>query len=185
LFGFDDDGFAYQQAVDHGLAPALGIDLDTAFGSDMFGEMHALFGQQRSAMRYRRFRGEADAPAPIAVEAVLRAATVNGARAAGLEREIGTLTPGKQADIIMVRADGIAVAPLGHAIGAVVHAVERADVDTVMVGGRLRKRAGKLLDIDVDKLMAEAAASRDYLLQASGYRSGLFDGAAAPLHAAS
>ena len=53
LFGFDDESFAYQQAIDHGLTPALGIDLDTAFGSDMFGEMHALFGQQRSAMRYR------------------------------------------------------------------------------------------------------------------------------------
>ncbi|HMH66618.1 MAG TPA: amidohydrolase family protein, partial [Pinirhizobacter sp.] len=42
LFGFDDERFAYQQAIDHGLTPALGIDLDTAFGSDMFGEMHAL-----------------------------------------------------------------------------------------------------------------------------------------------
>ena len=85
LFGFDDESFAYQQAIDHGLTPALGIDLDTAFGSDLFGEMRALFGQQRSAMRYRRFRGEANAPAPISVEAVLEAATVNGARAAGLE----------------------------------------------------------------------------------------------------
>src|SRR6201999_1781093 len=101
LFGFDDDSFAYQQALDHGLTPALGIDLDTAFGSDMFGEMHALFGQQRSAMRYRRFRGETTAPAPISVEAVLKAATIHGARAAGLQDQIGTLTPGKQADIIM------------------------------------------------------------------------------------
>ena len=52
LFGFDDETFAYQMAIDHGLTPALGIDLDTAFGSDMFGEMHALFNQQRCAMRY-------------------------------------------------------------------------------------------------------------------------------------
>lgn len=178
LFGFDDDTFAYQQAVDHGLAPALGIDLDTAFGSDMFGEMHALFGQQRSAMRYRRFRGEAGVPAPISVEAVLRAATVNGARAAGLEDQAGTLTPGKQADIIMVRTQGVAVFPVSNAIGTIVQAVERADVDTVMVAGQLRKRAGRLLGIDLATLNAEVTASRDYLIEASGYRNALFGAAA-------
>jgi cytosine/adenosine deaminase-related metal-dependent hydrolase len=174
LFGFDDETFAYQQAVDHGLTPALGIDLDTAFGSDMFGEMHALFGQQRSAMRYRRFRGEADAPAPISVEAVLKAATVNGARAAGLEDQIGTLAPGKQADIIMVRTNGVAVFPVSNAIGTVVQAVERADVDTVMVAGQLRKRAGQLIGVDLAKLNADVTASRDYLIEASGYRTDLF-----------
>ena len=174
LFGFDDETFAYQQAVDHGLTPALGIDLDTAFGSDMFGEMHALFGQQRSAMRYRRFRGEADAPAPISVEAVLQAATVNGARAAGLEDQIGTLTPGKQADIIMVRTNGVAVFPVTNVIGTIVQAVERADVDTVMVAGQLRKRAGKLVDVDLAKLSADVTATRDYLIKASGYRADLF-----------
>jgi 5-methylthioadenosine/S-adenosylhomocysteine deaminase len=174
LFGFDDDGFAYQKAIDHGLKPALGIDLDTAFGSDMFGEMHALFGQQRAAMRYRRFRGEVDAPAPILVEDVLRAATVNGARAARLETSIGTLTPGKQADIIMLRTNGVAVFPVSNAIGTIVQAVERSDVDTVMVAGRLRKRSGKLIGVDIEKLSAEVIASRDYLLGASGYRTNLF-----------
>ena len=174
LFGFDDESFAYQQAIDHGLTPALGIDLDTAFGSDLFGEMHALFGQQRSAMRYRRFRGEKNVPTPIAVEAVLKAATVNGARAAGLESEIGTLTPGKQADIIMVRTDGVAVFPVTNAVGTIVQAVERSDVDTVMVAGEIRKRAGKLADIDVAKLTADVTASRDYLLEVSGYRPDLF-----------
>jgi 5-methylthioadenosine/S-adenosylhomocysteine deaminase len=174
LFGFDDESFAYQQAIDHGLTPALGIDLDTAFGSDLFGEMHALFGQQRSAMRYRRFRGEANVPAPISVEAVLEAATVNGARAAGLESSIGTLTPGKQADIIMVRTNGVAVFPITNAIGAIVQAVERSDVDTVMVAGEVRKRAGRLLDVDLAKLKADVNASREYLLGASGYRPDLF-----------
>src|SRR6202167_3171215 len=174
LFGFDDDGFAYQKAIDHGLMPALGIDLDTAFGSDMFGEMHALFGQQRAAMRYRRFRGEADAPSPISVDEVLRAATVNGARAAGLATSIGTLTPGKQADIIMLRTNGVAVFPVTNAIGTIVQAVERSDVDTVMVAGRLRKRSGKLIGVDIEKLTAKVIASRDYLLEASGYRTNLF-----------
>jgi len=179
LFGFDDESFAYQQAIDHGLTPAIGIDLDTAFGSDLFGEMHALFGQQRSAMRYRRFRGEAGVPAPISVQAVLEAATVNGARAAGLESEIGTLTPGKQADIIMIRTDGVAVFPVTNAIGTIVQAVERSDVDTVMVAGEIRKRAGKLVGVDVAKLHAEVNASRDHLLEASGYRTDLFATSAA------
>src|SRR6202142_2263773 len=181
LFGFDDDSFAYQKAIDHGLMPALGIDLDTAFGSDMFGEMHALFSQQRAAMRYRRFRGEVDAPAPISVDEVLRAATVNGARAAGLETSIGTLTPGKQADIIMLRTNGVAVFPVTNAIGTIVQAVERSDVDTVMVPGRLRKRSGKLIGVDIEKLSAEVIASRDYLLEASGYRTNLFAGSSPAL----
>src|ERR1700734_1214662 len=175
LFGFDDESFAYQQAIDQGLAPALGIDLDTAFGSDLFGEMHALFNQQRAAMRYRRFRGEVDAAAPILVDDVLRAATVNGSRAAGLETSIGTLTPGKQADIIMLRTSGVAVFPVTNVIGTIVQAVERSDVDTVMVAGRLRKRSGKLIGVDVEKLSAEASASRDYLLEASGYQTNLFE----------
>jgi cytosine/adenosine deaminase-related metal-dependent hydrolase len=184
LFGFDDESFAYQQAIDHGLTPALGIDLDTAFGSDLFGEMHALFGQQRSAMRYRRFHGEMNVPAPISVEAVLEAATVNGARAAGLESRVGTLTPGKQADIIMVRTNGAAVFPITNAIGTIVQAVERSDVEMVMVAGVVRKRAGKLVDVDLAKLAADVNASRDYLLEASGYRPDLFNtSASAPVAA--
>jgi len=174
LFGFDDESFAYQQAIDHGLTPALGIDLDTAFGSDLFGEMHALFGQQRSAMRYRRLRGETRVPAPISVEAVLEAATVNGARAVGLENSIGTLTPGKQADLILIRTDDVAVFPVTNAIATIVQAIERSNVDTVIVGGQVRKRAGKLVGIDVAKLQAEVNASRDHLLAVSGYRTDLF-----------
>lgn len=177
LFGFDDETFAYQQAINHGLKPAIGIDLDTAFGSDMFGEMQALFGLQRSAMRGRRYRGEVDAPAPITVDAVLQSATVNGARVAGLEDSIGTLTVGKQADIIMVRTDSVGVFPVSNAIATIVQAVGRADVGTVMVAGQIRKRTGKLVGVDLAKLRAEADASRDYLLDVSGHQAELFEAA--------
>jgi DeoR/GlpR family transcriptional regulator of sugar metabolism len=61
-----------------------------------------------------------------------------------------------------------------NAIGTIVQAVERSDVDTVMVAGQLRKRTGKLIGVDTEKLAAEAIASRDYLLEASGYRTDLF-----------
>ncbi len=178
LFGFDDESFAYQQAIDHGLTPAIGIDLDTAFGSDIFGEMHALFSQQRSAMRYRRFRGEENVPSPITVERVLEAATINGARATGLEGAVGSLAPGKQADIIMVRTDGVAVVPVNNAVGTIVQGVERSDVDTVMVGGEIRKRGGKLVGADLVKLTADVTASRDYLMEKSGYRPDLFGASA-------
>jgi 5-methylthioadenosine/S-adenosylhomocysteine deaminase len=85
-----------------------------------------------------------------------------------------SLTPGKQADVIMVRTDGVGVFPLSNAIGTVVQAVERADVDTVMVAGQIRKRAGKLVDIGLDKLRTEVEASRDYLLQVSDQPADLF-----------
>lgn len=175
LFGFDDESFAYQLAIGHGLTPALGIDLDTAFGSDLFGEMRALFGQQRSSMRYRRFRGEENVPAPISVQDVLEAATINGARAAGLEDCIGTLAVGREADLIMVRTDDVAVFPVNDAVGTIVQAVERANVDTVMVAGEIRKNGGKLLGVDLPKLQAEVNGSRDYLLEASGYRPNGFE----------
>jgi len=174
IFGFDDDSFAYQKAVDYGLEPALGIDVQTTYGSDMFGEMRALFHLQRAAMRYRKLRGDAHAPAAITVDAVLRAATVNGASVVGQEKRIGTLVPGKEADLIMVRTDSIGVFPVTNAIAAVVHAVDRSDIDTVMVAGSIRKRGGRLVDVDVSRLARDVEASREWLAQACGYSPDLF-----------
>jgi 5-methylthioadenosine/S-adenosylhomocysteine deaminase len=74
----------------------------------------------------------------------------------------------------MLRTDGVAVFPVNNAIGAIVQAVGRSDVDTVMVAGAFRKRAGKLIDIDLTKLAADVSASREYLVNASGYRPDLF-----------
>jgi 5-methylthioadenosine/S-adenosylhomocysteine deaminase len=74
----------------------------------------------------------------------------------------------------MVRTDGVGVFPVSNAIGTIVQAVERADVDTVMVAGQIRKRAGKLVDVDLTKLRTEVEASRDFLLQVSGQPADLF-----------
>jgi 5-methylthioadenosine/S-adenosylhomocysteine deaminase len=116
-------------------APALGIDLDTAFGSDCSARCTPCSGSSARpcviAASAARWCSRADLGG-----GVLRAATVNGARAAGLETSIGSLTPGKQADIIMVRTNGVAVFPVNNAIGTIVQAVERSDVDTVMVAGQ-------------------------------------------------
>jgi hypothetical protein len=55
-----------------------------------------------------------------------------------------------------------------------VQAVDRSDVDTVMVAGQVRKRNGKLVNVDLAKLRTEVDASRDYLLQVSGLPADLF-----------
>ena len=136
--------------------------------------MQALFSLQRSVMRGRRYRGETDAPAPIKVNEILKSVTLHGARVAGLEGSIGTLSPGKQADLVMVKTDGVGVFPVSDAIGTVVQAVDRSDVDTVMVAGQLRKKAGKLINVDLAQLQTEVEASRDYLLKVSGLPSDLF-----------
>ena len=84
------------------------------------------------------------------------------------------MTPGKEADIILLDATAINVAPLNHVPGAVVTLMERSNVDTVMVAGKIRKWRGELLDVDVPKLRAELEASRDYLFEAAGVRRDLF-----------
>ena len=92
----------------------------------------------------------------------------------GLEHAIGTLAPGKQADLIMVRTDSVAVFPVNNAIATIVQAVERSDIDTVMVAGVIRKHGGRLVDVDIPKLAREVEASREWLAEVSGHRSDLF-----------
>jgi 5-methylthioadenosine/S-adenosylhomocysteine deaminase len=161
--------FAWQAATDHGLRPGIGTDLETAYGGDMLTEMRVAFSLQRAFAQSRRYAGDERAPAPVAVQALLKAATIDGARCAGLEDRIGSLTPGKQADLIMIRTDDISLFPSNNAVGTVVHAAERRQVDTVMVAGRFRKRDGRLLDVDFAKVRRAAEASLSHLFQAGGY----------------
>jgi 5-methylthioadenosine/S-adenosylhomocysteine deaminase len=175
LFGFEAGGFPFQAALDHGIKPALGVDVDTSMSGDMFAEMRTAFFQQRSLAQAHRTASASAGPAAVTVRTVLEAATVNSAACLGLTDEIGTLTPGKQADIIAIRTDGIAVYPSHNAVGTVVHMVDRADVQEVMVAGRLCKHAGKLLNVDFSRLHAETDASRERLFKAAGYTPGAFE----------
>jgi cytosine/adenosine deaminase-related metal-dependent hydrolase len=170
LFGLESDGFPYQTALEYGLCPALGIDIDTSQGGDMFSEMHAAFTQQRTFAQRRRAAGDKSAPAPIHVQSILEAATIDGARVMGLGNNVGSLTPGKQADLIMIRTDGITMFPSHNAVGNVVNMANRADVRTVMVAGRLRKHEGQLVDVDVASVRRAAEGSREYLFAAAGYQ---------------
>ena len=100
----------------------------------------------------------ADAPFPagtpelLTTTDVLRYATINGAKALRLDHKVGTLTPGKEADIIILDADAINVAPLNNVPGAVVSLMERSNVETVIVAGKVRKWKGRLLDVNLSRL---------------------------------
>jgi len=104
---------------------------------------------------------------------VLEFATLEGARACGLADRVGSLSPGKQADLILVRTDGLSLTPLNNPVGALVVATHPGDVDSVFVAGRALKRHGRLLYPDLAGLRTRAVASRDYLLARAGLQPGL------------
>ncbi|PTR33910.1 cytosine/adenosine deaminase-related metal-dependent hydrolase [Luteibacter sp. OK325] len=168
-YGLEEGLTVYQRAVDHGIAPAISIDVEASYGGDMFAEMRAVYFLQRAHAQHRRYTGDANAPNPVTARDVLTAATISGARVAGLVNSVGTLTPGKQADLILIRTTDINLYPLNNAIGSVVHAAERSNVDTVIVGGRIRKHGGRLVGIDMAALRAATESSRTHLFAAVGY----------------
>jgi 5-methylthioadenosine/S-adenosylhomocysteine deaminase len=83
-----------------------------------------------------------------------------------VEDRTGSLTPGKQADIVIIEAKSLNMAPIIDPVAAVVLCADVSNVDTVLVAGQVKKRDGKLL-ADVDKARADVEASRDHLLAAT------------------
>src|SRR4030095_16029965 len=105
----------------------------------LFTQMRAAFMVQRM-MANKRWAEGGTAPAAMSVRDVLRMATVGGATANGVIDKVGTLTPGKEADVVLLRANDISVGPLNNAAAAVVVGGSPDLVDTVIVSGQIRKR---------------------------------------------
>jgi 5-methylthioadenosine/S-adenosylhomocysteine deaminase len=160
-----------QPAIDHGLRPSLSVDVETQMPGDLFTQMRAVFTLQRMQALARRRANDANAPALLTVRDVIGFATINGARANRLDSRIGTLTPGKDADVIVLRADAINVAPMNNAYSAVVQAMDTSNVDTVIIAGQVRKRQGQLVGVDMNRIRKQAQASRDYIVQRAGWPS--------------
>jgi 5-methylthioadenosine/S-adenosylhomocysteine deaminase len=106
-------------------------------------------------------------PAPLTARDALRFATINGAKHLRLDKKTGSLTPGKEADIIILDATALNVAPLNNVPGAVVSLMDRTNVETVIVAGRVRKWKGKLLDVDLNHLRRKLESSRDDIFAAA------------------
>jgi cytosine/adenosine deaminase-related metal-dependent hydrolase len=169
------DGFpAFQKALDHGIQPGLSVDNEVSYGTDMFTEMRVVFNIQRASATNRRVNGDANPPKLVGVREVLACATVNGAACAGLTAKCGTLSPGKEADIVMIRTDDINVYPSNNALGTVVAAADIKNVDTVMIGGLIRKSGGKMVGVNWPKLRTQIDESRTYLFQKADYKLDIF-----------
>ncbi len=165
-----------QQALDHLIRPSLGTDVETEMAGDFFTQMRTVFTLQRMQAIARQRAGEADPPSLVTVRDVMEFATIQGARDNGLEGKTGTLTPGKEADVIMLRMDAINVVPVNNAYGAVVLGMDTSNIDTVFIGGQVKKWQGELVGIDLDRVRRLASESRDYVVSEAGWGQTLFGG---------
>ncbi|MDR7319921.1 cytosine/adenosine deaminase-related metal-dependent hydrolase [Catenuloplanes niger] len=169
-----------------GMEPSLSSDVETTMAADAFTLMRSALTMQRMLVN-QRVLDQGDytppthwpTPAPgtpplLNVRDVLRFATLNGARDLHLEHRTGSLTPGKEADIILLDTTALNVTPLNSAPGAVVSLMDRTNVETVIVAGKVRKWRGTLLDTDINRLRTELEKSRDHLFRAAGIRRDLF-----------
>lgn len=157
-----------QEALDRGLCPGLSVDVECSLSTDFFSQMQAILTIQRMLAFKRGAEGDAAAPEPVKVRQVLEMATVGGARCNGVEEVAGTLTPGKQADLIAIGAEDVNTMPLNDAAATVVLGADSRNVRAVFVAGRPLKWEQELLGCDLDALRARVTASRDALLERAG-----------------
>jgi cytosine/adenosine deaminase-related metal-dependent hydrolase len=171
-----------------GMEPSLSTDVEVTMTADFFTQMRSAMTMQRMVVNQEILNsgdfttfvggvapGSAWPPPPpdtlplLNVKDVLRYATINGAKALRLDSKVGTLTPGKEADIILLDGNHINVFPINNVPGAVVSLMERSNVETVIVAGKVRKWKGQLLDVDLPRLRTRLEASRDYLFKTASF----------------
>jgi len=149
------------RALAHSVPTSLGIDIVSNYAGDMFAQMRLLLQAQRGYDN-AKLTAPPRAIAPRAID-VLALATIGGARVLGLDDELGSLAPGKRADVVLTRTDAVHMTPVADPVGALVLNANVADVDTVLVAGRAVKRDGKLLGVDWPRLRARMLTSAERL----------------------
>ena len=150
----------------HGLRPSLSIDVVTTVPGDMFTQMRFLFASDRLLAHEAAFAaGNEEEPALLTSREVLEFATIEGARVCGLDDRTGSLTPGKRADLVMVRCDHSNAYPIIDPVSTVVHQADTRNVDTVMVDGTILKRDGQLVGTDLRRARDLAASSLEFLIE--------------------
>ncbi len=156
-----------QKADDLGIPVGLSSDVATTASSDQFTQMHAILSSERGRRHQAAWDEDLDGntatPDLITSRDVLRWATIDGARVAGVGDYTGSITPGKKADLVIIDGSAVNVAPIIDPVAAVVCAADISNVETVIVNGVIRKQGFKLL-ADLDSPRRDVMASRDFLV---------------------
>jgi cytosine/adenosine deaminase-related metal-dependent hydrolase len=161
---------AIQEALDHGIRPSLSSDHSATVAQDMFGMMRFAFSFQRLNILQRRMRNEQNVPPLLSCRDVLEFATIEGARCANLDSRIGTLSPGKEADLVVLKADRLDLWPMSNAFGTVVNLMNPSHVDSVFIAGKPKKWRGALVGVDAERVMRLASEARDGLFRRSAFQ---------------
>ncbi len=156
-----------QQLIDRDIRPGLGTDDELTAPGDMFAQMRAAISWQHAVVFDRRLAGKAGLPRLMSTRDVIRYATVEGARVAGTAGVSGSLEPGMQADLIVLRTDRPNVFPINDPIGAVVWGMDTSNVEHVFVAGRALMRDG-VLQADVQGARRLATEARERIAAAAG-----------------
>lgn len=147
--------------LEQGISVSLGADGAACNNRlDMFTEMRT------AALLQKVLHG----PEVLPANQALRMATIDGAKAMGLGAEIGSIETGKRADLAVVRLDRLHATPVADVVSALVYSAEAADVDTVVIDGRLVMRDRKLLSIDESEIITKAKTEAQKLMAATDLR---------------
>jgi cytosine/adenosine deaminase-related metal-dependent hydrolase len=131
---------------DRGAMPSLGIDTEPLNSGDMFNEIRTTWLHYRHYENRVRAEGKGETLGPrMTPHEVLTWATIGGARMMRMENKIGSLTPGKQADFILLDGDDLDLFPVYDPVVSVVSNATGGNVDTVYIAGQAKKQGGKLL----------------------------------------
>ena len=153
-----------------GKAPSLGVDLESVLSGDMLTQARIALGMQRSLdnAAHREAHGTIPPTSTITTREALSWVTVEGAKMLGQFDRIGSLAAGKQADLVLIRADDLNMQPVHDPVNTVVMQTTLANIDSVMVAGKWRKRQGRLLDVDLQPKLAALRTSGQKITTALG-----------------
>ena len=154
-----------QKCLDHGILPSLSSDVDTNMTFSMFEIMRSAFTLQHLFVNDSPTMTYPDlGKKRVSCYQVLEMATRGGAALPALNGKVGVLKVGYEADIIVLNARAINTHPMVHAPGTVVTMMDTSNVDTVLIAGQIKKRDGKLVGVNVEKLLKDVEASQERVL---------------------